>query len=134
MIRKATEADIPRLVEIRSAVWENKLRDVSLVTLDDYRWFIANPGVFVCDEDGRVVGFSAGDPRDGSIWALFIDPAYEGRGFGRSLLGQACTTLRAAGCKRLWLKTLPGTRAQTFYLKAGWKIVGMEGDQLILSL
>ena len=42
-------------------------------------------------------GFSPGDPRDGSIWALFVDPADEGRGIGRALLALACDTVRVAG-------------------------------------
>jgi GNAT superfamily N-acetyltransferase len=133
MIRRATEADIPRLMEIRAAVRENKLLDPSRVTINDYQWFIANPGIFVWEEDGRVVGLSAADPRDGNIWALFMDHAYEGRGFARLLFERACAVLADAGCKRMWLTTAPGTRAEKFYLNAGWKVAGMEGDQLVFE-
>jgi hypothetical protein len=55
MIRNARESDIPRLMEIRAAVRENQLRDASRVTLADYQWFIANPGIFVWEEGGRVI-------------------------------------------------------------------------------
>jgi len=133
MIRNANESDIPRIVEIRGAVHENKLRDPSRVTIEDLRWFIANPGIFVWDEDGHIVGFSAADPRDGSIFALFIDPAYQGRGFGRLLFERACTVLRAARCQRMWLTTSPATRAERFYRNAGWKVTGVEGDQLVFE-
>jgi GNAT superfamily N-acetyltransferase len=133
MIRRANEADIPRLIEIRGAVRENKLRDPSRVTTDDYHWFIANPGIFVWEEDGRVVGLSAADPRDGSIWALFMDQAYEGRGFARLLFECACVVLENAGCKRMWLTTAPETRAEKFYSKAGWKVAGVKGDQLVFE-
>ena len=133
MIRNATEADIARLVEIRGAVRENQLRDPSRVTIEDYRWFIANPGIFVWEEEGRIVGFSAADPRDGSIWALFMDPAFEGRGFARLLLERACQVLQAAGCDRMWLTTSPGTRAEKFYRKAGWRVAGLAGDQLVFK-
>jgi GNAT superfamily N-acetyltransferase len=131
MIRNANESDIPRIVEIRGAVHENKLRDPSRVTVEDLRWFIANPGIFVWEEDGGIVGFSAADPRDGSIFALFVDPAFEGRGFGRLLFERACAVLRNAGCERMWLTTSPGTRAEKFYLKAGWKVT--EGDQFVFE-
>ena len=90
MIRRATENDIPRITEIRNNVRENKLTDPTRVTIEHYRWFISNPGIFVCEEDGRVLGFSAADPRNGSIWALFMDQAYEGRGIARALFEQAC--------------------------------------------
>ena len=36
-----------------------------------------------------VVGFSAGDSGDGSIWALFVDPLHESRGIGRALIDAA---------------------------------------------
>jgi GNAT superfamily N-acetyltransferase len=130
MIRNARESDIPRLMEIRAAVRENQLRDASRVTLADYQWFIANPGIFVWEEGGRIVGVSAADPRNGSIWALFMDQAYEGRGIAQLLFERACLVLRNAGYKRMWLTTSPGTRAEKFYRKAGWVVVGVEGDQL----
>jgi len=47
LIRKAAGADIPRLMQIRNGVRENALRDPSRVTMEDYRWFIDNPGIFV---------------------------------------------------------------------------------------
>ena len=133
MIRKAIEADIPRLAEIRAAVRENRLRDPSRVTIGDYQWFIANPGIFVWEEGGRVVGLSAANPRDGSIWALFIDEAYERRGIARLLFERACAVLKNAGCTRMWLTTEPGTRAEKFYRTAGWTVVGVKGDELVFE-
>ena len=54
-----------RLKEIRSAVHENKLGDPSRVTDEDYAWFTDHPGIWVWEEDSRILGFSAGDTRDG---------------------------------------------------------------------
>ncbi len=121
MIRKATERDIARIVEIRNSVSENRLSDPGKVTLDDLRWFIANPGIFVWEQDGEVQGFSAGDPCNGNIWALFVDDAYARRGIGTSLLASACSALMDAGYDRIWLTTDPGTRAEKLYRQAGWK-------------
>ena len=75
-------------------------------------------------EDGRIQGFSAGDPHDGSIWALFVDPANEGRGIGRALLALACDTVRFAGFDTATLNTEPGTRADRFYRLNGWVETG----------
>lgn len=133
MIRRATEADIPRINQIRHDVVENVLSDPSRVTIDHVRWFIANPGIFVWEEDGHIVGFSAADPRDGNIWALFMDRAYEGRGIGRALFERACGVLREAGCRRMWLTTDPGTRAEAFYRAAGWTMVGRRGSELLFE-
>ena len=133
MIRRATESDIPRIFEIRNNVRENKLSDPSRVTVADTRWFIVNPGIFVWEEDGRIIGFSAADPRNGSIWALFMDRAYEGRGIARALFERACEVLRDAGFKRIWLTTDPGTRAEAFYRAAGCQVSGHRGRELLFE-
>jgi len=133
MIRRAIEGDISRIMQIRHDVRENKLSDPARVTIDDVRWFIANPGVFVWEEDGLIAGFSAADTRDGSIWALFVDQAFEKRGIGRALFERACAVLKQAGHERMWLTTGPGTRAEAFYRAAGWKVVGRRGSDLLFE-
>ncbi|MBV8841118.1 MAG: GNAT family N-acetyltransferase [Alphaproteobacteria bacterium] len=133
MIRKATPADIPRIVEIRANVRENRLRDAARVTVEDVRWFVDNPGIFVWVEDGKIVGFSAADPRSGNIFALFIEAAYERRGIGRALFERACKVLDEADCRRQWLTTWPGTRADAFYRKAGWRVTGEEDGNLVFE-
>ena len=40
-------------------------------------WFIDHAAFWLWEENGVVQGFSAGDPRDGTIFALFVDPASE---------------------------------------------------------
>ena len=124
MIRRARPEDYARVTEIRNCVKENVLLDPSRVTVEDYKWFEQNPGVWVWEEDGVILGFSAADTRDGSIWALFIDPAHEGRGIGRALFTKACDVLREAGHETASLTTDPGSRADRFYQKAGWKVIG----------
>jgi GNAT superfamily N-acetyltransferase len=119
MLRTATLSDIPRLIEIRGSVRENRLGDPGRVTLDDYTWHIAHAPVHVWEE-GLIKGMSAGDPRDGSIWALFVDPAFESRGIGQALILAACRSLAAAGHRIARLSTEPGTRAERFYLRNGW--------------
>lgn len=124
MIRRARPEDHPRVTEIRNSVTENVLRDPSRVTVADYKWFEENPGVWLWEENGKVLGFSAADTRDGSVWALFVDPAHEGRGIGRALFAKACDVLRAAGHRTGSLTTEPGSRADRFYQRAGWKVMG----------
>ena len=126
-VRRARLDERDRISEIRFSVHENKLGDPSLVTDADYAWFTEHPGIWVWEEDGRILGFSAGDTRDGTIWALFIDPEHEGRGIGRALLMKACAVLREAGHRTAMLTTDPGTRADRFYREAGW--TALEIDQ-----
>jgi GNAT superfamily N-acetyltransferase len=122
--RRATHADIERIMAIRHDVRENRLWDPTSVTAADCAAFIDRAGMWVWVQDGQVQGFSAGDPRDGTIWALFVDPAFEGRGIGRALLSLACGTLRDAGHQIARLNTEAGTRAERFYRTNGWMAVG----------
>jgi GNAT superfamily N-acetyltransferase len=112
--------------------WVNVLRDRRRVTHDMITWFIDNPGIWLWEEDGRVLGFSAADPRDGTIFALFIDPQHEGRGIGRALFARALDCLREAGHATGALTTEPGSRADRFYQRWGWKVVGTteRGERL----
>lgn len=126
-IRRARLEEQPRISEIRFAVRENQLLDPSRVTDADYLWFSENPGIWVWQENGRILGFSAADTRDGTIWALFIDPDHEGRGIGRALLAKACDVLRQAGHGIATLGTEPGSRADRFYREAGWTALHIDG-------
>jgi len=113
-------------------VRENRLGDPRKVTHALCEWFIENSVFWLWEENDRVQGFSAGDPRDGTIFALFIDPAYEGRGIARKLLPLACETLKAAGYRTATLTTEASTRAEKFYRLNGWTEVGRQNDGQII--
>jgi GNAT superfamily N-acetyltransferase len=125
-IRRARPEDHARITEIRNSVTENVLRDPGRVTVEGYEWFEQNPGIWVWEEDGELLGFSAADTRDGSIWALFIANDHQGRGIGRALFEKACDVLRQDGHRTGWLTTDPGSRAAGFYRAAGWKEIGIS--------
>lgn len=124
-IRPATLADLPRLQEIRAAVRENVLNSPGRVTLADYEDHITGRGrTWVAEDDGRIVGFCSADAVTASIWALFVDPAYERRGHGRRLLAPAVAWLRSGGAEKIVLGTAPNTRAERFYRAGGWTTNG----------
>jgi GNAT superfamily N-acetyltransferase len=131
MIRKATRADRPRIFEIRFAVQENRASNPALVeSLTD--WLFNNSTFWVWEQDGAIQGFSAADPRDGSICALFVHPFYEKRGIGRALLPFACDVLKESGRAAAVLTTEAGTRAERFYRTDGWTEVGRKEDGQII--
>lgn len=133
MIRKATIADRPRITEVRLAVRENQLSRSSVAKVDQVSdWIFANGSFWVWEEDGAVQGFSVADPRDGTIFGLFIHPDYEGRGIARALLPRACEDLRIAGFVIAKLTTDAGTRAERFYRANGWKEIGRQENGEII--
>jgi GNAT superfamily N-acetyltransferase len=133
MIRKAVRADHPRITEIRLSVRENQLaKSKSAAVHRTADWIFDNAAFWVWEEDGVIQGFSAADPRNGEIFALFVHPAYEGRGIARALLPLSCQTLRDCGYKIATLNTAPGTRAERFYRRDGWTETGRNDDGQII--
>src|SRR5262245_36562586 len=59
-LRPAQTADIPRLVEIRAAVRENRLVGVTIGP-DDYRPYVEDARCWVAEADGAVQAFAALD-------------------------------------------------------------------------
>lgn len=127
-LRRATTGDIDHLIRIRGAVQENRLRDPASVKREDYDWFVEQRRVWVGEVDGHIAGFAAGDPRDGTIWAVFVDPPYEGVGLGAVLLAKVCEDFKADGRTELYLSTDPGTKAARLYGKLGWEEQGLLPD------
>lgn len=124
MLRLARRGDIAGMHRVRLAVRENRLTS-SAITQADYVPAIEETGRgWVIEDAGGIVAFAVGNAVTGNIWALFVDPAHEGRGHGRSLHDAMVRWLWSQGCKRLWLTTQPGTRAQRFYEAAGWRPAG----------
>lgn len=126
-IRIATDADIPEMHRIRMSVRENRLLDPATVQPDDYRPMLHDRGRgWVAELDGRMLGFAVADRSRANVWALFVDPAFEGRGVGRALHDTMMSWVFTADVERVWLGTDPGTRAARFYSAAGWRLVGTQ--------
>ncbi|MGH9521192.1 MAG: GNAT family N-acetyltransferase [Terriglobales bacterium] len=81
------------------------------------------------------MAFAIGNAASGSVFALFVDPVHQGLGFGRRLHDIVVEWLWSRGLERIWLNTQPGTRAQRFYEKLGWRNRGpAESGQLRFEL
>jgi GNAT superfamily N-acetyltransferase len=126
VIRPATRADIPAMHRVRMAVRENVLVNVAAVTEAAYLLHLETEGRgWVIEEQGEIVALAIGNSRTGNIWALFVHPEHEGRGHGLLLHDQMVAWLFEQGLQRLRLSTEPGTRAQRFYERAGWRALGL---------
>jgi GNAT superfamily N-acetyltransferase len=128
--REATVNDIPQIQVVRNAVKENTLSDPALVTDQDCEEFMTQRGKgWVCEVDGNIVGFAIADLKEHNIWALFIHPDYEKKGIGSKLHEMMLHWYFSQTRETVWLGTAPGTRAESFYTKAGWTPAGMHGSK-----
>lgn len=120
-LRQATHADIAGMHRVRMAVRENRLSDPGRISSSDYLESIESLGRgWVVESDGEIVAFAVGY-RSGNIWALFVHPDHEGRGYGRALHAEMISWLWSLGLRRLWLTTSRGSRAEKFYESLGWQ-------------
>lgn len=123
-IRQARPSDAAAMHRVRMSVRENRLVSVAL-TERDYVVAIEESGRgWVLELQGDILAFCIGNVQNGSIWALFVDPCHEGKGYGRRLHDLMVAWLWERGHDQLWLTTEPDSRAARFYEAAGWKRTG----------
>ena len=138
-IRIAKPEDVPELFEVRLSVTEN------IMTMEEMAALGITPATLTgmiesgaacgwcVESDGKIVGFSMAKQSGREIFALFVRPEYEGRGFGSALLDMGVNWLLEAGQKPIRLNTEPGTRAFSFYKKRGWRETGLSPKEEVLQ-
>lgn len=128
IFREAQIADIPQMQTVRNSVKENMLSDPALVPDKDVEDYINRRGKgWVCEIGNTIVGFAIVSITDKNVWALFIQPRFEKKGIGRRLHQEMMDWYFHQTAETIWLGTAPGTRAEAFYRKAGWKETGTHG-------
>ena len=133
--RQASVYDIPAMSRIRLSVLENRLHDPARITPQMYADFLEKDGRgWVAQVDGDIVAFSYANRIDGSIWALFVDPRFEGQGLGKELLARASGWLFSLGFRRVTLSTRTLTRAAQFYTRLGWQLASSSVDDSVFVI
>jgi GNAT superfamily N-acetyltransferase len=128
--RTAFIEDIPAMQVVRNSVKENALSDPALVPDKDYVEYMTVRGKgWVCEEEGKILGFAIADLKEENIWALFILPEYEGRGIGKRLHQVMMDWYFSQNKETVWLGTAFNTRAETFYRMQGWREAGTNGPK-----
>ena len=126
IFRDATIEDIPQIQIVRNLVKENILPDPRLVTDEDCKNYLFLRGKgWVCEMKDRIIGFAIVDLTDHNVWALFVHPDFEMKGIGKKLHDDMLDWYFSQTDSAIWLGTAPGTRAEKFYRKAGWKETGL---------
>lgn len=129
--RPATHCDVEAMFDLRVSVTENRLSMEQMARMgitprSVAESFQSEARGWVAELRGQMVGFSIADRASWSIFALFVRPGFEGKGIGRELLRLASGWLWECGAVSIWLTTSQGTRAEEFYTRLGWKVVGQE--------
>jgi len=146
-IRKANPSDAPDIARIHIGTWQvayrgqlpDSLLDGLSAQLDRRiafweRWLTVDgptrgQTAIVAEVGGRVVGFvtfgdAEGEPCDlqvGEVYAIYLDPNYWNRGYGRDLFSAAVDGLRVHGYREATLWVLESNaRTRRFYETAGW--------------
>jgi ribosomal protein S18 acetylase RimI-like enzyme len=128
VLRRATLDDAEVLARtLRSAMRSAMPSLPELHTPDEDIWFLSeivlqNEEVWVAEEDGLVVGFTALGARDGVdfLQHIYVGPEHQGRGIGSELLARA-KERRPAGF-RLWVFQ-SNEGARRFYERHGLRLV-----------
>ena len=135
LFRQASSSDIPAMSRIRLAVTENVLSDPRRATPAMYEDYLEKSGRgWVAEYGGEIAAFCYADRIEASIWALFVAPGHEGRGFGSALLGRAVAWLFELGHDTVHLSTSAGTRADRFYAAQGWQRAPISATEVAYSL
>ncbi len=125
---ESTVADIAQMRIVRNSVRENVLSTPDLVKNSDYQHYLTNGKGWVCKSDDIIVGFAIVDVNTRNVWALFVLPQFERKGIGKRLHDLMLNWYFTKTNESIWLSTAPGSRAENFYLAAGWKNVGTHGN------
>ena len=130
MIRTAIPADRQALeaLQLRASMGNEGDRDALLRYPDaidlPIEQIIAG-GVFVLEQDGTVVGFSAilsREDGDTELDALFVEPSIQRQGIGKKLVEHCAEIARSKGSTTLHV--IGNRHAEQFYLACGFRVIG----------
>lgn len=122
--RLALSSDIEGIFDVRISVKENHLsreemEQMGITESSVIDMIEKNRCAWVAVDNGKIIGFSMILPDEGSLFAAFVLPEYEGRGVGRSLVQLAEQELFKHH-EVAWLETDKNSRAAKFYKRLGW--------------
>jgi diamine N-acetyltransferase len=140
-IRQATHSDIPAIIAIIEQTWEPSYK--TILPLEQVRYMqaeIYNPAAlakqmaegqdfFILFSGGQPAGFASCSPQAPGIFKLnklYVDPAFQGKDFGRLLVGHIEQEARQRGGVSLVLNVNRFNKAKTFYERLGYRVIREE--------
>lgn len=134
LIRVATDEDVQSLFEIRTSVAQNHLSREQMAALGITPQVLVqamgeSECIWIAEIEGQALAFAMIDRETGELFALFVRPGHENRGLGRRLMAVAEAALFEQH-ERIFLITdgRESIRANGFYQRLGWVVVGQEDN------
>jgi GNAT superfamily N-acetyltransferase len=138
-IRAATKKDVTQIADIRINSrkewyqWILSQEYLDSLTQSDeriqkYRDMIeSNAFIFLVSEKQWIITWflyggrwrDTDDDKSREIYAFYVDPRYQRGWVWSDLFDEFC---RGSGSKSIYLRTLPGSKWESFYKKKGWRI------------
>ncbi|MGI9296091.1 MAG: GNAT family N-acetyltransferase, partial [Pseudomonadales bacterium] len=84
-LRQAVRSDVEGIQRVRRSVRENRLTSITIADEEIVYAIECSGRGWVVEIEAQIVAFAIGNATDGNIWALFVEPGYESRGYGRRL-------------------------------------------------
>jgi ribosomal protein S18 acetylase RimI-like enzyme len=151
-LRAAIPDDAQGIAAVHVATWRDAyaglLPDEMLAGLDVGEWAgrwrdrlaaaAEDMITLVFEAEGRLRGFVSGGPTreefpGGEVYAIYLDPGWQGRGAGRSLLAAATRLLADAGFTDASLRVLAGNRPARGFLRVPGLALRRHRDALDAS-
>ncbi len=151
-IRKRTPEDLPGIARVVVDTWRSAYRGIVPDAVLDGLDYARNEARYrerleknypayayvAADPQAGVVGMAAGGPAEkllpgfpGELYAIYILPAYQGRGIGKRLVRAVFAQLEAARLSPAVIWALEqNTRAGAFYRALGGEVVGRRSIEL----
>jgi GNAT superfamily N-acetyltransferase len=129
--RTASEADAEALVSLINDAFEIELQffDTERIDLGETLDHLKKGTFLLAESNGRLAGCNYVELRGnaGYFGLLSVDPAYQGRGLGKTLVDQAEELCRSAGCGVMQIRVLNHrSELPPFYEKLGYSVSGIE--------
>ena len=134
IVREISENDRAEWARLREALWPGAFSEHDAETRKYFQSRTVTPIVFMAEADGRLVGFLEMDFRKSAIGCAsspvpaiegwYVEPAWRGRGVGRSLVRVAEARARAEGYGEIASDTrLENTNGIAAHLALGYEQV-----------
>ena len=147
-IRTATVDDAPAVAHVHVQSWLTTyagiVPDEYLATLNEAdralqwrEWLTKDVEVYLAELGGEVVGFISGGPirepiqaYDAELYAIYLLQPAQGRGIGRSLLGELSGSLLRKGLAGMIVWVLEKNPSKHFYEKSNAQLVASKDIQI----